>query len=93
MGAGRADYRRSIQPGLNVLVPFIDRVRTIVDLREQEVRVSALSAITADRSPVSVGVRLRYQITDPRAATYEIADVVPVWRRSPRRCCATWSAA
>lgn len=68
-------YRRTIQPGLNVLVPFADRVRTIVDLREQEAEVTASSVITADRLPVSVEVRLRYRIADPRAATYEIADV------------------
>jgi regulator of protease activity HflC (stomatin/prohibitin superfamily) len=59
-------------PGLNVLVPFIDRVRPLIDLREQVVSFPPQPVITEDNLVVSIDTVIYFQVTDPRAATYEI---------------------
>ncbi|WP_100812971.1 SPFH domain-containing protein [Microbacterium lacus] len=65
-------YRRTLMPGLNVLVPFIDRVRPLIDLREQVVSFPPQPVITEDNLVVSIDTVIYFQVTDPRAATYEI---------------------
>ena len=67
-------YLKTLQPGLNVLAPFLDRVRTKVDLREQVVSFPPQPVITSDNLVVSIDTVLYFQITDPAAATYEIAN-------------------
>ncbi|MEO3811310.1 SPFH domain-containing protein [Sphaerisporangium sp. B11E5] len=66
-------YHRTLGPGMNVVVPFVDRVRTIVDLREQVVSFPPAPVTTSDNLVLSVDTVIYYQVTDPRAATYEIA--------------------
>jgi regulator of protease activity HflC (stomatin/prohibitin superfamily) len=67
-------YLKTLAPGLNLLTPFIDRVRTKVDLREQVVSFPPQPVITSDNLVVSIDTVLYFQITDPAAATYEIAS-------------------
>lgn len=67
-------YRRTIQPGLHLVAPVVDRVRAMVDTQRQRVTFGSLSCFTADRYPVAVRAELHYQVTDPVAATYEVAD-------------------
>jgi regulator of protease activity HflC (stomatin/prohibitin superfamily) len=66
-------YSRTLEPGLTIVVPFIDRVRPLVDLREQVVNFAPQSVITEDNVVVGIETVLYFTITDPRAATYEIA--------------------
>ncbi len=67
-------YHRTITPGLNVLTPFIDRVRPLLDLREQVVSFPPQPVITEDNLVVGIDTVLYFTVTDPRAATYEIAN-------------------
>jgi len=66
-------YSRTLEPGLAVITPFVDRVKPLVDLREQVVNFSPQSVITEDNVVVEVETVLYFTITDPRSATYEIA--------------------
>jgi regulator of protease activity HflC (stomatin/prohibitin superfamily) len=67
-------YHKTLQPGLNVLVPFIDRVRPLLDMREQVVSFPPQPVITEDNLVVSIDTVVYFQVTDARAATYEIAN-------------------
>jgi regulator of protease activity HflC (stomatin/prohibitin superfamily) len=67
-------YHRTLSPGLNILVPFIDRVRPLVDMREQVVSFPPQPVITEDNLVVSIDTVVYFQVTDARAATYEIAN-------------------
>src|SRR5437879_8294148 len=67
-------YSRTLQPGLTIITPFIDRVRPLVDLREQVFHFSPQSVITEDNVVVGIATVLYFTITDPRSATYEIAN-------------------
>ena len=69
-------YNRTLTPGLNILIPFIDQVRTKVDLREQVVSFPPQPVITSDNLVVSIDTVVYFQVTDPRAATYEIANYI-----------------
>src|ERR1051325_7574547 len=61
-------YSRTLEPGLTIVTPFIDRVRPLVDLREQVVNFSPQSVITEDNVVVSIETVLYFTITDPRGA-------------------------
>ena len=67
-------YHKTLQPGLNLLVPFIDRVRPLIDMREQVVSFPPQPVITEDNLVVSIDTVVYFQVTDARAATYEIAN-------------------
>jgi regulator of protease activity HflC (stomatin/prohibitin superfamily) len=67
-------YRTTLQPGLNFIVPVADRVNTRLDVREQVFSSRPQPVITQDNLVVSIDTVLYYQITDPRAAAYEVAD-------------------
>src|SRR6202521_1372897 len=67
-------YSRTLEPGLTLVTPFIDRVKPLVDLREQVVNFSPQSVITEDNVVVGIETVLYFTITDPRSATYEIAN-------------------
>src|SRR5205814_4072506 len=67
-------YSRTLEPGLTILTPFIDRVKPLVDLREQVVNFAPQSVITEDNVVVGIETVLYFTITDPRSATYEIAS-------------------
>jgi regulator of protease activity HflC (stomatin/prohibitin superfamily) len=67
-------YHKTLTPGLNILVPFIDRVRPLIDMREQVVSFPPQPVITEDNLVVSIDTVVFFQVTDARAATYEIAN-------------------
>jgi regulator of protease activity HflC (stomatin/prohibitin superfamily) len=69
-------YSRTITPGLVLVVPFIDRIRTMVDLREQVVSFPPQPVITEDNLVVNIDTVIYFQVTDPKAATYEIANYI-----------------
>jgi regulator of protease activity HflC (stomatin/prohibitin superfamily) len=69
-------YSRTLNPGLAIVVPFIDRVRPLLDLREQVVSFPPQPVITEDNVVVNVETVIYFQVTDPKAATYEIANYV-----------------
>jgi regulator of protease activity HflC (stomatin/prohibitin superfamily) len=69
-------YTRTQGPGLTLLVPFIDRMRPLIDLREQVVSFPPQPVITSDNLTVGVDSVIYFQVTDPRAATYEIANYI-----------------
>jgi regulator of protease activity HflC (stomatin/prohibitin superfamily) len=69
-------YRKTLEPGLNVIVPFIDRVKPLIDLREQVVSFLGQPVITEDNLVVKIDTVLFFQVTDPRAADYEIVNYI-----------------
>jgi regulator of protease activity HflC (stomatin/prohibitin superfamily) len=69
-------YTKTLQPGLNLVMPFIDRVKPLIDLREQVVSFTGQRVITEDNLVVSIDTVLFFQVTDPRAADYEIVNYI-----------------
>jgi regulator of protease activity HflC (stomatin/prohibitin superfamily) len=69
-------YSRTLTPGLTMVVPFIDRVRDMMDLREQVVSFDPQPVITEDNLVVSIDTVIYFQVTDAKAATYEIANYI-----------------
>ncbi|WP_084964503.1 SPFH domain-containing protein [Thermoactinospora rubra] len=69
-------YHRTLKPGLNFVIPYIDRVYPMIDLREQVVSFRPQPVITEDNLVVEIDTVLYFQVTDPRAAAYEIANYI-----------------
>lgn len=69
-------YRRTLGPGLNVIAPYVDRVRTKVDMREQVVSFPPQPVITSDNLVVSIDTVLYFRVINPKDATYEIASFI-----------------
>ncbi len=67
-------YKRTLAPGLNLLIPFIDAVRSKVDMREQVVSFPPQPVITSDNLVVSIDTVLYFKVVDPVRATYEISN-------------------
>ena len=69
-------YQRTLTPGLSILVPMIDRIRERVDMREQVASFPPQPVITEDNLVVSIDTVIYFQVTDPKAATYEISSYI-----------------
>jgi regulator of protease activity HflC (stomatin/prohibitin superfamily) len=69
-------YSRTLEAGLHLLIPFIDKPRAMVDLREQVVSFPPQPVITSDNLVVSIDTVIYFQPTDPKAAVYEIANYI-----------------
>ena len=69
-------YQRTLSPGLTIIVPFVDRLRPLIDLREQVVSFAPQPVITADNLVVSIDSVLYFQVTNPMSATYEIQNYI-----------------
>jgi len=69
-------FKGTADPGLVFLVPFIDKVRERIDLREQVVSFPPQPVITQDNLTVNIDTVVYYQVTDPKAAVYEISDYI-----------------
>jgi regulator of protease activity HflC (stomatin/prohibitin superfamily) len=69
-------YSRTLTPNLSLMIPFIDRVRPLLDLREQVVSFEPQPVITEDNLVVNIDTVIYYQVTDPKSATYEVANPV-----------------
>ncbi len=67
-------YQRTLDPGLALLVPFVDRMRPMIDLREQVVSFPPQPVITEDNLVVGIDTVIYFTVTDPKAATYEVAN-------------------
>ena len=69
-------YHRTLSAGLNMVTPFVDRLRPLIDLREQVVSFPPQPVITRDNLVVSIDTVIYFQVTDARAATYEVANYI-----------------
>ena len=69
-------YRSTLPAGLNVVVPFVDKVRYMIDLREQVVSFPPQPVITEDNLVVSIDTVIYFQVTNAVSATYEIANYI-----------------
>ncbi|HEX2552038.1 MAG TPA: SPFH domain-containing protein, partial [Nocardioidaceae bacterium] len=69
-------YSRTLSPGLSILVPFVDRVRATIDLREQVISFPPQPVITSDNLQVGIDTVVYFQVTDPRLAVYGIANYI-----------------
>src|SRR6266550_1587307 len=63
-------YSRTLTPGLTLVVPFVDRIRDMMDLREQVVSFDPQPVITEDNLVVSIDTVIYFQVTDAKTATY-----------------------
>ena len=68
-------YHKTAEAGLNIIWPFIDRVRARVDLREQTMDVQPQSVITKDNVTIRIDTVVFFQITEARNAVYEIQNL------------------
>jgi regulator of protease activity HflC (stomatin/prohibitin superfamily) len=69
-------YHRTLNAGLNMVTPFVDRLRPLIDLREQVVSFPPQPVITRDNLVVGIDTVIYFQVTDARAATYEVANYI-----------------
>src|SRR5215204_922671 len=69
-------YHRTLDAGLALIVPYVDRVKPLVDLREQVVSFPPQPVITEDNLVINIDTVIYFQVTDPKAATYEIANFI-----------------
>ena len=69
-------YIRTQGPGVALLLPFVDRMRPLIDLREQVVSFPPQPVITSDNLTVAIDSVIYFQVTDPRAASYEIQNYI-----------------
>jgi regulator of protease activity HflC (stomatin/prohibitin superfamily) len=69
-------YQRTLNPGLAVLVPFVDKLRPLLDLREQVVSFPPQPVITEDNLVVNIDSVIYFQVTDAKSASYEIANYI-----------------
>src|SRR5206468_7711399 len=67
-------YHRTLTPGMSLIVPFIDRLRPFIDLRETVVSFPPQPVITEDNLVVNIDSVIYFQVTDAKAASYEIAN-------------------
>src|SRR5688500_15638401 len=67
-------YNRTLDAGLAIIVPFVDRLKPLIDLREQVVSFHPQPVITEDNLVVGIDTVIYFTVTDPKAATYEIAN-------------------
>ena len=69
-------YQGTLESGLHLIIPFVDAVRTRVDLRETPRELRPMPVITKDNATVSIDIVVYLQVTDPRRAIYEITNFV-----------------
>jgi regulator of protease activity HflC (stomatin/prohibitin superfamily) len=74
-------YQRTLDPGLAVLRPFVDRLKPLIDLREQVVSFPPQPVITEDNLVVQIDTVVYFQVTDPRAVSYEVANPLQAMER------------
>ena len=69
-------YHRTLDAGLGLVIPYVDRVKPLIDLREQVVSFPPQPVITEDNLVIQIDTVIYFQVTDPKAASYEIADYI-----------------
>jgi len=70
------NYQRSAEAGVAVVIPFIDRMLPLLDMREQVVSFPPQPVITSDNVTINVTSVVYYQILDPKNATYQVANLL-----------------
>jgi regulator of protease activity HflC (stomatin/prohibitin superfamily) len=68
-------YTQTLKPGLNLIVPYVDRIGARLNMREQVMDVPTQEVITRDNAMVSVDGVIFFQILDAARAAYEVADL------------------
>lgn len=69
-------YLKTADSGPLMLVPYMDRVQVMLDMREQVVAFPRQSVITADNVGIEIDTVIYYQIIDPQKATYAVANLL-----------------
>ncbi len=69
-------YQRTLEPGLALVVPYVDRVKPLLDMRETVVSFPPQPVITEDNLTIQIDTVIYFQVTDPKAATYQINDYI-----------------
>ena len=69
-------YNRTLEAGLNLIIPFVERLRPLIDPRERVVSFAPQPVITSDNLVVQIDTVVYYQVTNPKSALYEIEDFV-----------------
>lgn len=69
-------YHRTLDAGLALIIPFIDRLRPLIDLRERVVSFPPQPVITSDNLVVEIDTVIYFQVTDPKSAVYEIENFI-----------------
>jgi regulator of protease activity HflC (stomatin/prohibitin superfamily) len=69
-------YHRTLGPGLSLIIPGIDRLRPLVDLREKVVSFPPQPVITEDNLVVNIDTVIYFQVTNAKSATYEIENYI-----------------
>ncbi len=69
-------YHRTLVPGLSLLIPYVDRLKPLIDMREQVVSFPPQPVITEDNLVVNIDSVIYFQVTDAKAAMYEIASPI-----------------
>ena len=69
-------YHRTLGAGLAIIIPFVYRLRPLIDMRERVISFPPQPVITEDNLVVSIDTVIYFQVTDPKSATYEIEDVI-----------------
>ena len=69
-------YHRTLEPGPHVIIPWLDRVKEQIDMREQVVAFQPQPVITKDNVTISIDTVLYYTVTDPFRAIYEVANMI-----------------
>ncbi len=69
-------YQRTLDPGLALVIPYIDRVKPLLDMRETVVSFPPQPVITEDNLTIQIDTVIYFQVTDPKSATYEINDYI-----------------
>ncbi len=69
-------YHRTLGAGLTIIIPFVDRLRPLIDMRERVVSFPPQPVITEDNLVVSIDTVIYFQVTEPKSATYEIENYI-----------------
>jgi len=69
-------YRRTLRPGPHIVLPLVDRVRVLIDLREQMLSLRPQQVSTSDQMKVTIEAVIYFRVTDPKAATYAVVDYI-----------------
>lgn len=69
-------YHRTLEAGLTLIIPFVDRLRPLIDMRERVVSFPPQPVITEDNLVVSIDTVIYFQVTNPKSAIYEIENFI-----------------
>src|ERR1700727_2511317 len=68
-------YTRLLQPGLNFVLPYVDRVGRKLNVQEQMVEIPEQSVITKDNATVAVDGIIYYRVMEPEKAAYQVSNL------------------